>query len=311
MRDQHSARLPPYFDPREQQSIPSSTSIGELMTSSACHLSIVSPVYRAEECLHELYRRLVETAERITPHFDLILVEDHGPDGSWVVLEQFASAAAYVVARTRRIKTGFAHVVAAYLAALSIPFSITLFFSIALGLVAWYLATRGLPTLPNFVLAATPVIAIAAFPRAVGMIGGNHGGIEFKFDGGQWIYCVMTWLLPLVAVSLVAGGEAVRKRPEIAIQLACLAVPTVLAIPSCPTQNAFSMKTGTLLCALAMPQAAIAFSAWKSDSLGLSAAMCIKAVLAIGFLHTAAYLAQFPVGRYGLTPDRVVTIPWN
>jgi polyisoprenyl-phosphate glycosyltransferase len=56
------------------------------------HLSIVSPVYRAEECLPELYRRLVQAAERITPDFELVLVEDCGPDRSWQVLEQLAKS---------------------------------------------------------------------------------------------------------------------------------------------------------------------------------------------------------------------------
>lgn len=56
-----------------------------------CHLSIVSPVYKAEECLHELYRRLVAVAETLTPDFQLVLVEDHGPDGSWRILDDLAA----------------------------------------------------------------------------------------------------------------------------------------------------------------------------------------------------------------------------
>lgn len=56
------------------------------------HLSIVSPVYGAEECLPELYRRLVLVASRITPDFELVLVEDCSPDGSWQVLERLAAA---------------------------------------------------------------------------------------------------------------------------------------------------------------------------------------------------------------------------
>ena len=56
------------------------------------HLSIVSPVYQAEECLLELYRRLVVVAERITPDFEIVLVEDGGIDGSWQVLEQLAAS---------------------------------------------------------------------------------------------------------------------------------------------------------------------------------------------------------------------------
>jgi glycosyltransferase involved in cell wall biosynthesis len=62
------------------------------MPSERPHLSIVSPVYRAEDCLPELYRRLVAVAEKITPDFELVLVEDRGPDGSWRVLEQLAAA---------------------------------------------------------------------------------------------------------------------------------------------------------------------------------------------------------------------------
>ena len=58
--------------------------------SSACFLSIVSPVYRAEGCLHELYRRLRNIGEQITPDFELVLVEDCGPDGSWEILEELA-----------------------------------------------------------------------------------------------------------------------------------------------------------------------------------------------------------------------------
>lgn len=62
------------------------------MSSKRPHLSIVSPVYGAEDCLPELYRRLVAVAERITPDFELVLVEDRGPDGSWRVLERLAAA---------------------------------------------------------------------------------------------------------------------------------------------------------------------------------------------------------------------------
>jgi glycosyltransferase involved in cell wall biosynthesis len=54
-------------------------------------LSVVSPVYQAEACLDELYRRVVATAEKITPDFELILVDDSSKDGSWEILQQLAS----------------------------------------------------------------------------------------------------------------------------------------------------------------------------------------------------------------------------
>lgn len=54
------------------------------------HLSIVIPVYKAENCLHELYRRLCNSLEQITHDFEIILVEDCGGDNSWDVIEELA-----------------------------------------------------------------------------------------------------------------------------------------------------------------------------------------------------------------------------
>lgn len=47
------------------------------------HISIVVPVYLGAECLAELHRRLVAALEPITSDFELVLVEDGGPDDSW------------------------------------------------------------------------------------------------------------------------------------------------------------------------------------------------------------------------------------
>ena len=56
------------------------------------HISIVIPVYNAEECLEELYRRLKTTLEIISPSFEIVLVEDCGGDNSWQVIERLAAA---------------------------------------------------------------------------------------------------------------------------------------------------------------------------------------------------------------------------
>lgn len=50
------------------------------------HLSIVIPVYKAEDCLQELYRRLVTALKPISDDFEIILVEDQGGDRSWNVI---------------------------------------------------------------------------------------------------------------------------------------------------------------------------------------------------------------------------------
>lgn len=56
------------------------------------HLSVVIPVYKAEHCLDELYRRLKDSLEKISPQFEILLVEDCGGDNSWQVIERLAAA---------------------------------------------------------------------------------------------------------------------------------------------------------------------------------------------------------------------------
>jgi polyisoprenyl-phosphate glycosyltransferase len=46
-------------------------------------IGVVIPVYKAEDCLDELYRRLVTSLEAITSDFELVFVEDCGGDKSW------------------------------------------------------------------------------------------------------------------------------------------------------------------------------------------------------------------------------------
>jgi len=59
-------------------------------------ISVVVPVYEAENCLDELYRRLVEALEKITPNFEVVLVEDCGGDRSWEIIERLAKEDARV-----------------------------------------------------------------------------------------------------------------------------------------------------------------------------------------------------------------------
>jgi dolichol-phosphate mannosyltransferase len=56
------------------------------------HLSIVSPVYRAESCVEELVRRITASVAPITKDFEIVLVNDGSPDGSWPLIQQMAAA---------------------------------------------------------------------------------------------------------------------------------------------------------------------------------------------------------------------------
>lgn len=60
------------------------------------HISVVIPVYKAESCLEELYRRLKASLESITSDFEIILVEDCGGDRSWPIIVDLAKRDARV-----------------------------------------------------------------------------------------------------------------------------------------------------------------------------------------------------------------------
>lgn len=62
------------------------------MDQTSPHLSIVIPVYKSENCLDELYRRLKAALESVTPNFEIVLVEDCGGDNSWQMIERLAAA---------------------------------------------------------------------------------------------------------------------------------------------------------------------------------------------------------------------------
>ena len=52
------------------------------------HISVVSPVYKAEKIIPELVRQLHENLSTITDDYEIILVNDASPDASWNVIEK-------------------------------------------------------------------------------------------------------------------------------------------------------------------------------------------------------------------------------
>lgn len=53
------------------------------MNEKNIHLSVVSPVYRAENIVSELVKQVREAVQTITDDFEIILVNDASPDASW------------------------------------------------------------------------------------------------------------------------------------------------------------------------------------------------------------------------------------
>lgn len=62
-----------------------------MKTDSHPDISIVTPVYKCEACLVELYKRLKGALTPISTHFEIIMVNDASPDHSWNVIERLAS----------------------------------------------------------------------------------------------------------------------------------------------------------------------------------------------------------------------------
>jgi dolichol-phosphate mannosyltransferase len=52
-----------------------------------CKISVVIPVYGAPSALRPLYARLVSSLEQLTDVFEVILVNDACPEGSWEIIE--------------------------------------------------------------------------------------------------------------------------------------------------------------------------------------------------------------------------------
>lgn len=68
-------------------------------------ISVVSPVYRAENIVDKLVERIMAAVSKITDRYEIILVEDRGPDGSWEKIKE--NCAKYKQVRGFRLSRNF------------------------------------------------------------------------------------------------------------------------------------------------------------------------------------------------------------
>ncbi len=61
------------------------------------HISIISPVYGAAALLEELVRRIKSSVSLVSENYEIILVEDHGPDDSWEIIRNICATDSRVV----------------------------------------------------------------------------------------------------------------------------------------------------------------------------------------------------------------------
>lgn len=53
-------------------------------------ISVIVPVYGCEECLDELYLRLVTVLESLCSEYEIILINDNSPDNCWPLIKRLA-----------------------------------------------------------------------------------------------------------------------------------------------------------------------------------------------------------------------------
>jgi len=58
------------------------------MDNQNVKISVVVPVYKSAESLVELHSRLVTTLEKISPDFEIILINDGSPQNDWSVIKE-------------------------------------------------------------------------------------------------------------------------------------------------------------------------------------------------------------------------------
>jgi len=61
------------------------------MTHQKTEISVVIPVYRSQDCLSELVRRLTDVLETSAKTYEIILVDDNSPDDSWDIIQVLVS----------------------------------------------------------------------------------------------------------------------------------------------------------------------------------------------------------------------------
>lgn len=60
-------------------------------------ISVISPVYGASALLEELIQRIEASVKKITDSYEIILVEDQGPDDSWEIIKNACSTNSKIV----------------------------------------------------------------------------------------------------------------------------------------------------------------------------------------------------------------------
>jgi len=81
--------------------------------SNQIQISVVSPVYNADKLVDSLVERITASVSKITPDFEIVLVDDFSPDNSWKKIEENCKKFSYVKGIKLSKNFGQQHAIAA------------------------------------------------------------------------------------------------------------------------------------------------------------------------------------------------------
>lgn len=55
-------------------------------------ISVVSPIYKGENTVRELVKRITDSLKEVSNDYEIILVDDFGPDKSWDIIEEISNS---------------------------------------------------------------------------------------------------------------------------------------------------------------------------------------------------------------------------
>jgi len=221
--------------------------------------------------------------------------------GNNIVAIAFILMAATIENGRERVRDGKSFVLTVLFMTFVIPYSITLFFSAALGFGFWFLYKRDvyLPLLkiPFFYISVCLSVSLMAIYYMVGILGNTPYKLVVSFDDFQFVQNVF-FSLPITII-FVGFYFYKQNKPNIFIFLflAALLVPSLLYVGGSQTGSAdFSMKTGTLIPLVLAPLAAYTvFEVFYRPNVKVR--MLLVVLIIFGIINTAAYTLQFLVYR--------------
>lgn len=192
-------------------------------------------------------------------------------------------------------------------------YSVTLAMPLALAWAAWLLMRR-IRSPIKFIVTALPLAIVGGWILTrTQVLGSGAERPAISFDQLQFLRNVVFGMAPVVALSVIGWSKDRRLSIYEILMLACVAVPTFVALAGSRSgESALSMKIATLLAVSATPLVAggaqVLLARWK-EARSRIVVVLVGVVVCVGTVNTAAYVLQFAAARVLHRGSRFVEIP--